>query len=189
MIKAEAIRDDIRDTLYLVSFNRDIWWHLISERIDRQRHLIGMNRFIHFFSPTISAHYITFVVMLSGLYDKSPDAFSLARLYDLVATSPNPAGRPLAEIRTALDTATPASHGLYLIRSKSIAHRTDKMLTRDLYHEAALTYNGTRDLLSQSQTIFADLSYHVDRTREDFNLSATYDTDELLNAISPNEVV
>jgi hypothetical protein len=147
-----------------------------------------MNRFLHFFSPPISAHYITFIVMLSGLYDTSSDAFSLARLYDLVATSPNPAGRPLAEIHTALDIATPASRGLYLIRSKSIAHRTDKMLTRDLYHEAALTYNDTGDLLSQSKAIFTDLSYHVDRTREDFNISATSDTDELLNAISPNEV-
>ena len=73
---------------------------------------------------------------------------------------------------------------LYLIRSKLIAHRLDKMLTRDYYAEAALSPDELRDLLQASQAIFTDLSYHLDHTREDFTDSAEPDCRALLELSS-----
>jgi len=58
------------------------------------------------------------------------------------------------------------------------------MLTRDIYAEASLTYDATRELLRDSQAIFSDLSYYLDLTREDFSDSAEPDFRALLNAIS-----
>lgn len=180
---AIEIRDDIRDSLRLAGYSRDIWWLMVSAHPDRQRFAEGMERFIHFFEPTLSAHYVNFVITLARIYDASNDAFSLNRLFEFVALNPSSRGKPVPEIRAALDTATAVGRRLYLVRSKRIAHRTDKMLKRDIYAEASLTYDATRDLLRDTQAIFSDISYHLDQTREDFSDSAEPDFRALLNAI------
>ena len=181
---AREIRDDIRDSLQMARYSRDIWWLMVSEHPERVRFGEGMERFIRFFDPTLTAHYVNFVVTLASLYDASKDAFSLNRLFDLVEPNPSPSGKPTLSVRTALNAATAVGRRLYLIRSKRIVHRTDKVLTRDIYAEASLTYDETKDLLQQSQAVFSDLSYHLDRTREDFSDSAEPDFRALLNAIS-----
>lgn len=178
------IRADIRDSLQMARYSRDIWWLMVCEHPERERFGEAMEKFIRFFEPTLTAHYVNFIVTLASLYDSSGDAFSLKRLFDLVARNHVQSGKPIQEIRAALDAVTPVGRRLYLIRSKRIAHRTGKILTRDIYAEASLTYDETKDLLQKSQEIFSDLSYNLDRTREDFSDSAEPDFCALLNAIS-----
>ncbi|MBI4025317.1 MAG: hypothetical protein HY360_10085 [Verrucomicrobia bacterium] len=181
---AAEIRDDIRDSLQTASFSSDIWRFMVLDHPERQRFADGMQRFIRFFEPTLTAHYVNFIITLARLYDCSADSFSLNRFFDLIATNPNPGGKPIPEICTSLKKATPVGRRLYLVRSKRIAHRTDKMLARDIYQEASLTYDDTHALLLQSQAIFSDLSYHLDETHEDFSETATPDFRALLNVIS-----
>jgi hypothetical protein len=182
-----VMRDDIRNSLFLASHARDIWWLIESAHPNRERYADGMTRFESFFLSTRTAHYITFVITLARLYDFSQDAFSLNRLFDLVVPNPSPRGKPLDEIRSALSAATDAGRRLYLIRSKRIAHRSDKIMTRDIYAEASLSYDETRDLLRDSKAIFSDLSYHLDHTREDFSDGAERDFRALLEFISEPE--
>jgi hypothetical protein len=183
-VLATKIREDIRDSLRLAGYSREIWWLMISDDPDREQFLQGRNRFSDFFEPTMVAHYVNFVITLASLYDTSEDAFSLDRLFKLLAPNQSKKGRPFQEIAAALEAASVVGKRLYLIRSKLIAHRLDKMLTRDYYAEAALSPDELRDLLQASQAIFTDLSYHLDHTREDFTDSAEPDCRALLELIS-----
>ena len=141
-MNTEFVYKDIQETLVLARSCSEIWWLLEGTHTERETIKESCNQYIEFFETVRPSMFITFVVLVSTLFDNGNDSISLKKIPDIQNDS-------------AFDDLWNRGRKLYKeYRSKCIAHRDVKNDIKNYAQETGFSYNNIREILVDSIELY-----------------------------------
>jgi hypothetical protein len=123
----------------------DLWFYF-EERDSRRKIIDTMREYNEFFRFTPHAYLATYVIYMSGVFDKSRGTISLGPLIREVKAEGHLKAQDAASAEALLAQAKPIADKVAILRHKAFAHRSAHISYNDVFKLAAVTPNELRDL-------------------------------------------
>lgn len=132
---------DMRNTLVHARACDELWWTIEGTHPERETIVSGCNQYLHFFQTVRSSMFLSYVILLSSLFDNREDCITLKSL-------------PEFKNDRAFQELWNRGRRLYKYRSKSIAHRDIKSDENNYAEATGFSYNQVRAILSDSIALY-----------------------------------
>jgi len=121
-------------------------WYYFEERDSRRKIIETMQKYGEFFRFTPHAYLITYVIYITGVFDKRRGTISFGPLIREVKAAGHLKAQNAAVAAKLLAQAKPIADKVAILRHKAFAHRSAHISYNDVFNMAAVTPNELRDL-------------------------------------------
>lgn len=118
----ETIKE-LQDAATAASLHYDVWWTLRS-KVSRPHHVRVMNRYLHFFRSSISAHFVAMLVALYRVYETRTDTHNITVLINQIETQKLLPTHILNALKEKCEIAKPLWIKVAILRNEVFGHRT-----------------------------------------------------------------
>lgn len=151
-------RDNLRDPLPLNERLERIGQHIVRARLfldlwfyfeeheSKQKIIDTMCRYNEFFRFTPHAYLTTYVIYISGVFDKRGDTVSFKRLVQDIEKIGSLNPQSTEDVKMLLAEAEPIVKKVGTLRNKAFAHRSAHISYNDVFKIAAVKPNELRNL-------------------------------------------
>jgi hypothetical protein len=173
---------ELQDAATTASLNYDVWWVLRGNET-RPKYVDVMNQYRLYFHAAIGAHFAALLMALYRLYETRTDTHNIPTFLDRLKADDALKVEDLASLQAQYKVAKPLWVKVSILRNSVYGHRALDLDIEEAFEKAGVTPNDFRDLVSQTKALLNDLTLRLRESSHAFNLSATRDTMNLLNAL------
>src|SRR5579862_3127784 len=149
--RVAASLDELAHAVNQASLCFDVWWVCAGE--GREQYLRAINKFPTFFSTSIHAHFVAFLVALYRLFETRRDTLNVGRVVTLLKEDQAITDHQLSKLEALLTQARPLWRKITIVRSDVFAHQKENATIEQSFKKAKLTPNEVRHLIDLSKAI------------------------------------
>ena len=173
---------ELQDAITIASLNYDVWWVLRGKET-RPKYVDVMNKYNLYFQAAIGAHFAALVLALYRLYETRRDTHNIPEFLAGLKKDAVLKIEDLESLHAQYAIAKPLWVKVSILRNNVYGHRALDLDIENAYEKAGVTPNDFRDLVAQTKALLNNLTSKLRDSQHAFNLSATRDTVNLLDAL------
>lgn len=173
---------ELQDAVSTASLNYDVWWILRSDKT-RPKYVDVMNQYRHYFHAAIGAHFAALLLALYRLYETRTDTHNIPNFLDQLKTDGALKVEDIESLQAQYAVIKPLWVKVSILRNNVYGHRALDLDIEEAFQKAGVTPNDFRDLVAHSRELLNNLTIKLRGSVHAFNLSATRDTLNLLDAL------
>jgi hypothetical protein len=174
---------ELQDAAITASLNYDVWWILRGTET-RPKYIDVMNRHRLYFHAAIGAHFAALLLALYRLYETRSDTHNIPKFLERLKVDGALKDEDLQSLQAQYAAAKPLWVKVSILRNSVYGHRALDLDIEEAFEKAGITPNDFRDLVVYTKELLNDLTLKLRDSTHAFNLSATRDTLNLLDALN-----
>lgn len=157
---------ELTNTAYSASCHYQIWWIY---KKDRSKYVGIMNKYLGFFGPSISAHFVAMLMALCNLYDTRKDTVNFKNLVEIIKENHLLDGSIVVNIEDLLKEKEALIKKMCILRSNHFAHISENINYDRTLKKVNIKYNNFQELIELSYKVFNNINYvsRTSRSEED----------------------
>ena len=155
-------------------------WYVYKNELDRPKYVDSMNKYIWFFRPSISAHFIAMLMSLSVIYDEGSNNITIHRLLGEMETQNGVDKQRIRDIEQQVEKVVPIVKKILILRNNVFAHLSATIDPFEAFKKANITMNNFRDLIGETTAILNQIGQASGYGTRDLVESSELDTRDML---------
>jgi len=158
--------NELTNTAYSADCHYHIWWIY---KKDRPKYVVIMNKYLGFFGPSISAHFVAMLMALCNLYDTRKDTVNFKNLVKIIKENHLLDGSIVANIEDLLKKKEALIKKIRILRSNHFAHINENLDYDKTLKMVNIKYDNFKELIELSYSILNNINYvsRISRSEED----------------------
>lgn len=173
---------ELQQAAIAAGLHHEIWW-VFRGKDTRPKYIDVINRFVSYFRASISAHFIAMLVALYRLYETRKDTHNIPILLDRLEADRSLAKADIDLLRARYASAKPIWIKVAILRNEVFGHRAMDTDVDKAFEKADVTPDELKELVDTTKSLLNELTLKLSDSTHAFNLSATRDTTNLLEAL------
>ncbi len=162
-------------------FNYKIWWIFVGP--DRPKYVDVLNRYLLYFSPSIQSYFMTLIISLYKLYDKTKHTKNIKYIFNYLENNELLSNEEFSSIKDRYKKALIIWKKIKILRDNYFAHLNIEAYPHKIFSEAKITPNEFIELITLSIEIVNIIRNHFNNPNIYF-VTPEQDVYKLLNDLN-----